>query len=156
MISGGYAHPGLGIYNVYTVLGAFLAQKKVFSIETFKGITMTEILNPNKPPKHLTKEAKKIWRQLCKEWEFEPDQLLILRVGLEAFDRLQEARLVLNTEGLTITSITGKGVARKSKHPALEAEKTSRAGFLQAMRMLGLDISSPGQIGRPGGSGKES
>ncbi len=111
------------------------------------------ILRPDRPPKHLTAEAKKIWKQICNTWDLEsaPDALLILRTGLEAWDRLQQARGVLDTEGLIIKNKTLKGEIKTLKHPCLEAEKTARAGLLQAFRMLGLEFESSGLTGRKGG-----
>ena len=98
-----------------------------------------DILRPDKPPKHLSPEAKRIWKQMNGTWVFEPDSLLVLRVGLEAFDRLQDARVTLDAEGLTVTNKTAAGESKTLKHPALEAEKNARSGFLQAMRLLGLE-----------------
>jgi len=97
-----------------------------------------EILRADKPPKHLSRESKRLWRQLNETWKFEADSLLVLRVGLEAFDRLQHARVILDEEGLTVTMGTGEAV-RILKHPALETEKNARSGFLQSMRLLGLE-----------------
>lgn len=98
----------------------------------------TDILRSDKPPKHLSREARRIWRQLNNRWVFNPDSLLVLRIGLEAFDRLQDARRLLDKEGLTISMGTGEG-ARILKHPALETEKNARSGFLQSMRLLGIE-----------------
>ena len=98
----------------------------------------TDILRSDKAPKHLSREAKRIWRQLNATWQFETDSLLVLRIGLEAFDRLQDARRILDEDGLTISMGKGEG-ARILKHPALEVEKNARSGFLQAMRLLGIE-----------------
>ena len=110
------------------------------------------ILSPDRPPKGLSKDAKRIWKQICSTWDLaeSPDALLILRTGLEAFDRLQQARAVLDTEGVTITNVTEKGEERIQKHPALEAEKSARGGLLQAFRMLGLEFDGGGLSGRSG------
>ena len=99
---------------------------------------MADILRSDKPPKHLSREAKRIWRQLNATWQFESDSLLVLRVGLEAFDRLQDARRILSEDGLTTKMGQDEG-ARILKHPALEVEKNARSGFLQAMRLLGIE-----------------
>ena len=97
-----------------------------------------EILKADKPPKHLSREAKRIWRQLNSVWNFEPDALLVLRIGLEAFDRLQSARAVIDAEGYMIKQGVD-GNYRVIKHPAVTSEKDARSGFLQAMRLLGLE-----------------
>jgi len=97
-----------------------------------------DILRADRPPGHLSREAKRIWRQLNASWVFEVDSLLIMRIALESFDRLQDARRTLDDEGLTVTNMTAAGESKTLKHPALEAEKVARSGFLQAMRLIGL------------------
>ena len=69
------------------------------------------ILRADKPPAHLSREAKRIWRQINSTWDMAnaPDALLILRTGMEAFDRLQQARTVLDAEGCTIETQTAAG-----------------------------------------------
>ena len=98
------------------------------------------VLRADKPPGHLSTEAKNIWKQINSSWDLSnsPDALLILRTGLEAFCRLQQARAILDREGLTVSSKTAAGDIKTLKHPCLEAEKTARAGVLQSFRMLGL------------------
>jgi P27 family predicted phage terminase small subunit len=111
---------------------------------------MRDILTPEKPPEHLSKEAKRIWKQICGTWSFEnsPDALLILRTGLESFDRLQEARKLIDSEGLTVKTKNAQGYEKIIKNPNLETEKQARAGVLQSFRMLGLDFENSGLKGR--------
>ena len=113
---------------------------------------MVDILRGDKPPRHLTREAKRIWRQICGTWDFgnSPDALLILRTALESFDRLQQARIVLDRDGCVIETKTAAGDVKLLKHPALEAEKSARGGLLQAFRMLGLEFEMSGLTGRKG------
>lgn len=111
-----------------------------------------DILRADKAPGHLSDEASGIWKQINNTWDLKnsPDALLILRTGLEAFDRLQQARKILDTEGVTVNTKTAAGDLKIQKHPALEAEKAARAGLLQAFRMLGLEFESSGLSGRRG------
>ena len=53
-----------------------------------------------KPPQHLSREAKGWWRKLLTEWELGDDALLLLRAALESFDRCNQARLLLDKDGL--------------------------------------------------------
>lgn len=100
------------------------------------------------PPKSLSKEARRLWLKLNREFDFEPENLILLKTCLEAYDRLKEARELLDREGLTVPAATG-GV---KAHPGLQAEKMARSGFLQAWRMLQLEIEPPNhEIGRPPG-----
>lgn len=100
-----------------------------------------------KPPKHLSREAKAIWRQVVQGWEMDEGGLFILRQALEAFDRLNQARELIDREGIVVTDPSG----RKRAHPALMVEKESRLALLRAWRQLGLDVEPPLPVGRPPG-----
>jgi P27 family predicted phage terminase small subunit len=100
-------------------------------------------------PNHLSKEAKKIWREIVAEYAIDDIAgLKILRVGLEAFDRAQAARVTIDREGMTVLD---KFNQTKS-HPLLPIERDSRAAFLSGLKALNLDIEplNPGP-GRPSG-----
>jgi P27 family predicted phage terminase small subunit len=99
------------------------------------------------PPNHLSKESKQIWSEIVKGWEILESDFTVLRIALESFDRLQEARRVIDKEGMIL--VDGKG--KKYAHPALAVEKESRTGLLRAWRQLGLDLEPPQPVGRPPG-----
>lgn len=109
-------------------------------------------LRADRAPAGLTTEAKKIWRQICDTWDLQncPDALLVLKTGLEAYDRLQQAKSLIDRDGPVIETKTAAGDVKMMKHPALEAEKTARSGLLQAFRMLGIDFESSHVSGRKG------
>ena len=86
-------------------------------------------------PSTLSKESMRIWRKLVKSYAFDDDQLLVLKVGLEAYDRLQEARSDIKINGLTYLA---NGL--RKENPACKTEKDARAGFLQCLRMLNLQL----------------
>ncbi len=69
-----------------------------------------------------------------REFEFETETLILFKVCLEAYDRLKEAKELLDKEGLTAPAATG-GIRA---HPGIQAEKMARSGFLQSWRMLNL------------------
>ena len=74
---------------------------------------------------------------------------LILKVALESYDRLLQARTEVERDGQIINDHLGK-----RQHPALRLEKEARSGLLQAWRLLNFDIEPPGPIGRlPGPRG---
>jgi P27 family predicted phage terminase small subunit len=103
-------------------------------------------------PKHLTAEARRIWRNMVAEWQFDDATLMILRQALEAFDRLNQAREAITRDGLTILGPSGQRA-----HPALLVEKDSRNALLRAWRQLGLDVEAPLAHGRPpGGNRREN
>jgi len=97
-----------------------------------------------RPPKHLSPEAKRIWRRVNAEYVLTPDGAAILQVALENWDRAQQAREQVSREGLT---------PEGRRHPGCDVERQAYGLFLRAMRQLALDIIPPSsKRGRPGGS----
>jgi P27 family predicted phage terminase small subunit len=101
------------------------------------------------PPKHLSAEAKKIWRGIISEYDIDDIAgLKILRVALEAYDRAEKCRTMIEKHGMMLKDRFG---APKS-HPLLPVERDNRAAFLAGLKALNLDIlplrDGPG---RPGG-----
>ena len=93
-------------------------------------------------PGHLSAAMKKFWRRVEREYELDPDALLILRTACEAWDRAQQARHAIDLDGLIING---------RRHAAVDVEAQSQSLFLRAMRQLGLDVVAPGRLGRPAG-----
>lgn len=108
------------------------------------------------PPASRTwgKKARALWRQVCREWQLGPDALEVLRTACDSLDRYHRAQRVLQIEGLTFSSSSGQ----LKKHPCCEIVKNERAGFLAAIRVLGLeqDGDKSKEIGRPDESWKKS
>ena len=73
--------------------------------------------------------------------------MVLLQTALEALDRREEARKVINKDGIVTVSPSGL----KRAHPALKIEKESTAAFLQAWRMIGFNLEPPQDQGRPTG-----
>lgn len=86
-------------------------------------------------PKHLTKESKKIYKNLLENYEFNGESdLKTLQVTLEAFDRCQGARQQIQKDGLIIHDRFNTPRA----HPLLSVERDSRAAFLAGLKALKL------------------
>lgn len=99
-------------------------------------------------PGHLSKEAKKIWKDLLNEYGIEDVAgLRILRVALEAYDRAQVAREAIDKCGMLYKDRWGA----PKPHPLLPIERDSRAAFLAGMKALNLDLEPIKGIGRPPG-----
>ena len=100
-------------------------------------------------PGNLSKEGKKLWAEIVGGYsDFDDYGCLILKVALEAYDRLQAARVIIDEEGETIKTPTGY----VKEHPCLRIEIAARNGFIAAIRLLNLNIEPSGEIGRPPGS----
>jgi phage terminase small subunit len=93
-------------------------------------------------PAHLSTEMRRFWRSVNSEYELEDDALLILKTGCEAYDRAQQARVLIASDGLILNG---------RRHPAIDVEAQAQSLFLRSMRQLALDVVDPGPIGRPVG-----
>lgn len=100
-----------------------------------------------KPPKHLSREAKSLWKAILTEYDLQASEEAILKLALENYDRAQACRQQISQEGATILSPSGL----MRPHPALQAEKNAISAYLQAMRLLALNEEPPGPVGRPPG-----
>ena len=90
-----------------------------------------------KPPQGVSQAARKLWTALTKEYGIDdPAGLAILTAGMESFDRAAQAKKILDAEGPVVTDKFGQ---RKS-HPAATVELSNRAAWLNAIRMLNLDV----------------
>jgi P27 family predicted phage terminase small subunit len=100
-------------------------------------------------PKHLSSEAKKIWKEILDEYSIEDAAgIRILRVALESFDRAQSAREAIDKDGMTVKDKAGQ----TKPHPLLPIERDSRAAFLSGLKSLNLDLEPlRDRPGRPGG-----
>lgn len=103
----------------------------------------------SRAPGHLSKEARKIWKQLTYEYGIDDaGGLAILKTGLEAFDRATEAREHIKKEGMTILDRFGAS----KPHPLLACERDARSQWLAALKQLNMDIEPlKNRPGRPGG-----
>src|SRR5438445_7129695 len=98
----------------------------------------------NRAPGYLTAEARRHWRKFVEGWTLDGAALLILSVGLEAFDRMRGAQAVIRRDGLIV-----EGRA----HPAVQIERDARLAMLRALRQLNLDLEPLRDgPGRPPGS----
>jgi P27 family predicted phage terminase small subunit len=94
-------------------------------------------MKQNKPPSHLSAEAKSIWVKLCEEFTLtDAGALELLRAGLEAFDRAQSARILIEKNGLVIKDRFGA----IKPNPLIPCERDSRAAYVHALKILGMDI----------------
>ena len=104
-------------------------------------------MNIPKPPRHLSKESKGIWKEILGEYDLQASEQTILKLALENYDRAQMCRAQIANEGATVLAPSGM----LKPHPALQAEKNAISAYLQAMRLLALNEEPPGPVGRPPG-----
>lgn len=90
-------------------------------------------------PGHLAEPTKTWWRSVTSDFDLEPHHLHLLRLACEALDRAEQARVVLQAEGITIKDDRGNTRA----HPAVAIEKDARTAFARLLRELDLDTEAP-------------
>src|SRR5215218_7437839 len=101
-----------------------------------------------KAPKHLSEPSRNWWRTCVREYQLEQHHLRLLQSAAECWDRQQQARKIIDCEGITFTDDRGNARA----HPAVAIERDARVGFARLVRELDLDVEAPsnGRIGPPG------
>jgi phage terminase small subunit len=85
------------------------------------------------------------WRSLTRRYRFGPQHLRVLACAAEAWDRKEEARVMLANDGLTTTNREGD----LRPHPAIAIERDSRLAFVRAVRELAVDDDLPAADTRP-------
>jgi P27 family predicted phage terminase small subunit len=86
-------------------------------------------------PEHISARARKLWRRVEDTWDIaDAAAEELLRMLVEAVDRRDQARELLDAEGLTIVDRYGQVRA----HPAVAIEASSRTAAARLMAQLGL------------------
>lgn len=91
------------------------------------------------PPKHLRSATKRWWREVLSEYDLEASEIRLLTLAGEAWDRGQQAREIVDRDGMTFTDRFGQPKAR----PEIGIERDSRISFARLLRELALDIGEP-------------
>ncbi len=98
-----------------------------------------------KPPPHLSRSSKRLWRQVVSDYALEPHALEVLRLALEALDRAADARDALAQHGTTYNDRFGSPRAR----PEVSIERDARLAALRAFRELMLDGAESDEVRPP-------
>lgn len=96
------------------------------------------------PPKHLSPDAAAWWRQVMAEYDLEPHHVRLLTLAAEAWQRGQQARTILDRDGLTYIDRFDAPKAR----PEVAVERDSRIAFARLLRELDLDLDGPSEAPR--------
>ncbi len=108
---------------------------------------MTRARKPRRPaaPRHLKPATRKWWATVTADYELEPHHLRLLALAGEAWDRCQQAREILDRQGLTFTDKHGQPRAR----PEVAIERDARVAFARLLRELSLDVEPPADVRPP-------
>lgn len=96
-------------------------------------------------PAHLAPETADWWRAVLGEYELEAHHMRLLRLACESWDRCQQAREILDRDGLTTQTESGGLKA----HPCIGIERDARLAFARLLRELDLDADQPQERARP-------
>lgn len=91
------------------------------------------------PPDDLHESSRELWTQIVGTRAKSPERIALVRVGLEALDRANEAKALIDSEGMTFKTETTGAI---HVHPAVRIEKDSRALFARIWTALALNWSS--------------
>ena len=90
---------------------------------------------PPPPPVHLSEATKAWWVEITSEFVLKSHHCRVLEIACDAWDEMVAARMVVQKEGLTVSTVQGGD----KPHPATSIERDCRAAFLKALRELDLD-----------------
>lgn len=87
------------------------------------------------PPEHLSAAAGALWRLVLDEYELTPVDVEVLRLALEALDRADEARRLVDADGAVVLDRFGQ----HRVHPGVAVERDARLAYARLVRQLDLD-----------------
>jgi P27 family predicted phage terminase small subunit len=104
-------------------------------------VTGTTKSGAMKAPKHLKSATRRWWESVVADWQLEPHHVRLLTLAAEAWDRCQEARELIQRDGLTVATKAGG----PRLHPAVRVETDARLAFARLIRELDLDVTPPAE-----------
>jgi phage terminase small subunit len=99
-----------------------------------------------KAPKHLCPATKRWWKSVVSTYELEPHHIRLLQLAAESWDRGQQAREILDAQGLTFVD---DKLNRLTAHPCIAVERDCRLSFARLLRELDLDVEPTTASSRP-------
>lgn len=96
-------------------------------------------------PQHLQPKTRAWWRAVVNGYELEPHHVRLLTLAAEAWDRGQDARELVATEG----AVYRDRFDQPRAHPAVAIERDARLAFARLLRELDLDVEPPAEGPRP-------
>ncbi|MGH9322913.1 MAG: P27 family phage terminase small subunit [Vicinamibacteria bacterium] len=98
-----------------------------------------------KTPSKLSAASAAWYRTIVSGWELDVHHLRLLERAARAWDRIEEARTILDRDGLVILD----RFDQPKEHPAAKAERDYSILFARLVRELGLDDTPSPDETRP-------
>lgn len=102
------------------------------------------MVNNARPPGHLRAATRRWFAAVVSDYDLDPHHVRLLTLAAEAWDRGQQAREIIDRDGMTFADRFGQPKAR----PEIAIERDSRIGFARLIRELGLDVEPPPEAPR--------
>jgi phage terminase small subunit len=104
-------------------------------------------MKPVRAPEGLAPATAAWFRSVVRDYALEPHHIRLLTLACRAWDRAEEARAVLDVEGLTVKDRYGCS----KTHPCIAIERDYRTQFARMVRELDLDTEVPrsARVGPP-------
>jgi phage terminase small subunit len=83
-------------------------------------------------PAHLTESSGRWWAETVETFDLRPDHRKILTIAAQSWDRYEQAREILDREGISFLDRFGQVRPR----PELSTERDAKMTFLRALRDL--------------------
>lgn len=99
---------------------------------------MSVTVDPVRAPRGLSTRSRRFWNTITAEWSLDVQYLELLRQCCQAMDRVDEARTVLEREGLTVVDRYGQ----TKPHPCVNVERDARIAVARLIRELNLSESA--------------
>jgi P27 family predicted phage terminase small subunit len=96
-------------------------------------------MKPTRAPQGLATATAAWFRSVCRDYVLEPHHVRLLTLACRAWDRAEQARELLDREGLTTKDRYGTS----KTHPAVTIERDCRTQFARMVRELDLDTEAP-------------
>ena len=94
--------------------------------------------NTPKPPDYLRPEARQWFASVVADYELQSHHVRLLTLAAESWDRGQQARELLEQEGIVVAGREGS-----KPHPAIAIERDARTAFARLIAQLSLDVEEP-------------
>jgi P27 family predicted phage terminase small subunit len=102
-------------------------------------------MDRHKPPKHLRAATRRWFAAVVADYDLQAHHVRLLTLACQAWDRAEQAREILDRDGLTFADKAGNPRAR----PEVAIERDSRLAFARLLRELALDVEAPDVESRP-------
>jgi phage terminase small subunit len=102
-------------------------------------------MNTPKPPPHLRPATAQWFASVVGNYEMEAHHVRLLTLACEAWDRGQQAREIIDRDGITFVDRFGCPKPR----PEVAVERDSRIAFARLIREIGIDLAEPAESRPP-------